>query len=450
MELSTRPTIGEVRAAVRAGRPAEVAEELHRRMLASADHGAFLTPAPQGGGSDVEGPLTGVPFAVKDNIDTAELPTTGGTPALRGSQPERDAPVVARLRAQGAAVIGKTNLHELAFGITSNNAATGPVRNPADRTRSPGGSSGGSAVAVAMGVVPFALGTDTGGSVRIPAAHTGVVGFRPTTGRWGAQRVVPLSTSRDSIGVLANVVEDLATVDALVTGEDEQPAVTLYGARIGVPYPGFFEDLDPAVASCMDRALAALADAGVELVELEVPDAHELDAACGFTLVFREVADAMPAYLAELPAPYRDLTLADIADQALSPDVVAVLEAILENPVPDEIYHDALATRVRLQARYAATLRDHHVIALLPPTVPLLPPPIGHDAITGHNGRDVDVFHTSIRNTAPGSVAGQPGLSLPAGTSEGLPVGLGLEAAVGDDRRLLALGGGVAEVIAGS
>lgn len=458
MELSSRPTISEIRRIVRDGGADELAVELHGRILGSADHGVFVSSSREASAHSGaagaaatagDGPLAGVPFAVKDNIDTADLPTTAGTPALLGSHPGADAPVVAALRAAGGQVIGKTNLHELALGITNNNASTGPVSNPADPMRSAGGSSGGSAVAVALGVVPFALGTDTGGSVRIPAAHTGVVGFRPTTDRWGAQRVVPLSTSRDTIGVLANTVDDVASVDAAVTGDGHQPDLALSGTRIGVPRSGFFDDLDPEVATCMDRALGILADAGAELIELSVPGAHTLDAACGFPLVFREIADAMPGYLARLPAPYCDLTLADIAEAVVSPDVAAVLEAILADPVPDTVYHEALATRLLLQQRYAATFLDHRVDALIHPTVSLLPPPLGQDATILHNGREVDVFAASIRNTAPGSVAGQPALSLPAGVSEaGLPIGLGLEGPVDDDRRLLALGARVTELLA--
>src|SRR3954470_5044211 len=202
----------------------------------TADLGAFITVADHAGSG--AGRLAGVPLAVKDNLDTLELTTTGGTPALRHSRPGRDQHAVARLRAAGAAVIGKTNLHELALGITSNNAAFGPVRNPHDRTRSAGGSSGGSAVAVATGVVPLALGTDTGGSLRVPAAHCGVVGWRPTTGRWGTGRTVPISRTRDTAGVLATSVDDVVLVDGIVTGEPV-PAPSDRPVRLGVPRRGF-------------------------------------------------------------------------------------------------------------------------------------------------------------------------------------------------------------------
>src|SRR5918998_314512 len=234
--LQTR-SLDQVRDRIVASSAAKVIAESIEAARGIADLGAFIALADRAEAG--AGPLAGVPLAVKDNLDTRDLPTTGGTPALRGSRPGRDHPAVARLRAVGAVVIGKTNLHELALGITSNNAAFGPVRNPHDPSRSAGGSSGGSAVAVATGVVPIALGTDTGGSVRVPAAHCGVVGWRPTVGRWGTGRTVPISHTRDTAGVLATGVADVAVVDELVTGDPvgtppERPI------RLGVPRAGFY------------------------------------------------------------------------------------------------------------------------------------------------------------------------------------------------------------------
>ena len=431
--------LDDVRARIAGSSARDVVRDSLERARATADLNAFITvPDDAAGGT---GPLAGVPLAVKDNLDTADLPTSGGTPALRASRPGRDQHAVDRLRAAGAAVVGKTNLHELALGITSNNHAFGPVRNPHDPSRSAGGSSGGSAVAVATGVVPLALGTDTGGSVRVPAAHCGLVGWRPTVGRWGTGRTVPISSTRDTAGVLATRVADVAVVDELVTGQSPA-AVPDRPLRLGVPRTGFYDDLHPEVAGTVARALDRLADAGVELVEVAVGDAHELDAECGFPIVFAELAQDLPAYLATLPGPERGLTLADVLAQVASPDVRGALEAAASGAFTAEVHAQAMATRDRLRAAYAAALRPagtDRLDALVYPTVPLPAPPVGDDDTTELNGRQVPVFLTTIRNTGPGSTAGMPALSLPAGTTRaGLPVGLSLEALPGEDVALLA------------
>jgi mandelamide amidase len=401
------------------------------------DLNAFITPMSTHPAART-GPLAGVRLAVKDNIDTADLPTSAGTPALRGARPVRDAPVVARLRRAGAVVVGKTNLHELALGATNRNAEFGTVTNPRAPGRSAGGSSGGSAAAVAAGLVPIALGTDTGGSVRIPASYCGIVGFRPTVGRWGNEGVVPLSPTRDTIGVLAETVGEVAFVDSVVTGEPAPPPVELHGVRLGVPRAGFYDDLHPEVAAVAARALARLADAGAELVEVNVVAAQELDARCGFAIIGYEFAKALPGYLATLPPPHGELTLADVIAAVNSPDVRDIVTGILAEPIPESTYRDCLALRDQLRAAYASVFE--HVTALVYPTVAMPPPPVDDSLETLHNGRLVNLLGTSIRNTSPGSVAGVPSISLPAGhTGAGLPVGLSLECADGADRLLLSI-----------
>jgi indoleacetamide hydrolase len=434
--------LAEVRERIAGSSPREVIDGSLARAREIAGLGAFTTLADDAAGrAGGPGPLAGVPVAVKDNLDTADLPTTGGTPALRNSRPGRDQHAVERLRAAGAAVVGKTNLHELALGITSNNAAFGPVRNPHDPDRVAGGSSGGSAVAVATGVVPVALGTDTGGSVRVPAAFCGLVGWRPTVGRWGTGRTVPISRTRDTAGVLATGVADAVLVDELVTG---QPAAAAPDRplRLGVPRAGFYDDLHPEVAATAERALDRLADAGVELVEVRVAEAHALDAECGFPIVFFEIARELPAYLATLPGPESRLTFADVLAQVASPDVRAALELAAGDAFTEEVYRQSLAVRERLRAAYAAALRPadaDRLDALVYPTTPLPAPPVGDDDTTELNGRQVPVFLTTIRNTGPGSTAGMPAVTLPAGsTADGLPIGLSLEALPGEDGALLA------------
>jgi indoleacetamide hydrolase len=440
-------SLDRVRERIAASSAAEVIAESIEAARGIADLGAFIALADRAEAGT--GPLAGVPLAVKDNLDTRDFPTTGGTPALRDSRPGRDQHAVERLRAAGAAVIGKTNLHELALGVTSNNAAFGPVRNPHDPSRSAGGSSGGSAVAVATGVVAIALGTDTGGSMRVPAAHCGVVGWRPTVGRWGTGRTVPISRTRDTAGVLATSVADVAVVDELVTGESaaEPSARPL---RLGVPRVGFYDDLHPQVAACAQRVLDRLADGGVDLVEVDVAGAHELDAECGFPIVFFEIARDLPAYLATLPGPERELTFGDVMARVASPDVRGALEVAAGGSFTEESYRQALATRDRLRAAYAAALRPDggRLDALVYPTVPLPAPPVGDDATTELNGRQVPVFLTTIRNTGPGSTAGMPAISLPAGaTDAGLPIGISLEALPGEDAALLAIARQVEAVI---
>lgn len=433
--------LDQIRGEIAASSAQEVIAQSLERARQIVELGAFITLV-EGMPTTGPGPLTGVPLAVKDNLDTADLPTTGGTPALRDSRPGRDHLTVERLRGAGAAVIGKANLHELALGITSNNAAFGPVRNPHDERRSAGGSSGGSAVAVATGVVPIALGTDTGGSMRVPAAHCGVVGWRPTTGRWGTDRSVPISRTRDTAGVLASSVEDVATVDELVTGESAQ-TVPARRLRLGVPRRGFYDDLHPEVAACLEEALDRLADAGVDLVEVDASRLQELDVECGFTIVFAELARDLPAYLATLPGPERSLTLADVMAQVASPDVRGALEVAAGGVHTLEAYEAALATRDRLRDAYAGVLLpsdEDPLDALVYPTVPLPAPPLGDDDTTELNGRQVPVFPTTIRNTGPGSTAGMPAISLPAGaTATGLPIGLSLESLPSRDAGLLAV-----------
>src|SRR5262252_2198709 len=220
------------------------------------------------------GPLHGMPLALKDNIDTADFPTTGGTPALAAHRPKRNAPIVQRLLDAGAIVLGKTNLQELAYGPTNNNAAFGPARNPYDPTRIPGGSSGGSAAAVGARLAPAALGTDTGGSIRVPAALCGITSMRPTTLRWSQAGIIPLSHTRDTAGPMARHVADCVLLDGVVTGgPTEVTPAPLKGLRLGLPRGYFWENLDANLAA--------------------------LDAAAGFPIMLYETVIELERYLAE-------------------------------------------------------------------------------------------------------------------------------------------------------
>lgn len=400
------------------------------------------------------GPLHGIPIALKDNLDTAGMRTTGGSKVLADHVPSRDANVVARLKAAGAIILGKTNMHEFAFGITSNNPHYGPARNPHDGTRIAGGSSGGSAVAVATGLCAGALGSDTGGSIRIPSALCGCVGLKPTLGRVGRGGMMSLSSTFDCIGPITRTAEDAALILAAIAGPDERDAhasdqpIPDYtpqtsgweGVRLGVPRPFFYEDNDPAVAEALEQALNKMADAGAELVELSIDDVGGATPA-GFAVVLTETIHLMNDYLGQLDPPF-NLNVADILDQ-LGADVAGVLGSQVASegaaPVPGYAYLDAVRTfRHAFQAKMAAALDG--VDALVIPTTPLPAAPIGDDAETMLNGRMLDTFGTFIRYTFFASIAGLPAITVPAGTNAaGLPIGMQLVGKPWDEATLLRL-----------
>jgi len=399
------------------------------------------------------GQLDGAFLGVKDNIDTSDLPTTGGTAALK-TPAAHNAPPLQRLLDQGAVVAGKTNLHELAFGITSNNSVFGPVRNPADPAMIAGGSSGGTAAAIAAGLVPAGLGSDTGGSSRIPAALCGVVGFRPTSGRYPAGGVVPLSSTRDTIGPMGSSVADVALLDAVMAGQAAaalldarmaQPEAEAGALRIGVPRRVLWDNLDPPVAARCEAALDQLSRAGVTLVETDPVDLWTDDAAASFPIVLYETMAELPAYLEG-----RGLSFDAMLEQVGSPDVRGVLESQLgADKMPEAAYQAALSNhRPQMQKNWAQWLEAERLDAAIFPTTPLLARPIGQDETVDLNGEQVPTFPTYIRNTDHGSVIGAPGISLPT-KGEGLPVGIELDGAVGGDAQLLRVAACVEAILKG-
>jgi len=293
--------------------------------------------------------------------------------------------------------------------------------------------------------VPAALGTDTGASVRLPAALCGVVGFRPTTGRYASQGLLHLSPTKDTVGPMARTVADVAWLDSLLTREPpDLPDVSLKGLRLGIPREDFFEDADPQVLVIIEQAIDMLVSEGVVCVTLDVPGLKLHNDATGSTLVMFEMMQSLPAY-----AKAQGLSMNALLAGVGSPDVALLLSRQLSNErVTSTAYAAAQARRHKLQTAYAKHFADHRLDALAFPTCLMTAPPIGHDDTVFLDGRQVPTFKTLIRNTDPGSNAGLPGISLQAGlTAEGLPVGLELDGPLGSDRHLLAVAAAIARAL---
>lgn len=377
-------------------------------------------------------------LAVKSNIAVSGFRRSAGCQGLDLGPEDADAPVVAALREAGAVVVGITNMHELAFGITSNNAAFGPVRNPVDPTRAAGGSSGGSAAAVARGDVPVALGTDTGGSVTIPASLCGVVGFRPSAGRWPGGGLVGLSWTRDTPGLFARTVEEIERLDAVIAPQNDDGAAPSR-PRLGIPAE-LVEDLDPATEAAFAAALERWGDA-VETVDLELGRVLDLTHAAEMPIVLWESHRLLADVAANAFGMAPDAAFARLVESVSSPDVRAVLEAELAHPVTSEEYARAQSEVARARTAYAGLLAGQGLDGLVFPGTPAPAPPLGQDETVEHLGDQVSTFGLYTRNTGQGTILGVPMLTLPGPVPDGgLPVGITLQGPRFDDRRLLSLG----------
>jgi aspartyl-tRNA(Asn)/glutamyl-tRNA(Gln) amidotransferase subunit A len=363
------------------------------------------------------GPLHGIPVGVKDLCDTAAVATTASSKVREGHVPDRDSAVVERLLAAGMVMVGKTHTHEFAYGVV-----TPTTRNPWDLGRIPGGSSGGSAAALAAGACMVGVGTDTGGSIRIPAALCGTVGLKPTYGRSSKRGIAPLSWSLDHVGPLARNVRDCALVLNAIAGADPLDPSTLdapvpdhtaglgggvSGLRVGVPVNHFFDAVSDDVAVAVRGAAAVLEGLGARLREVTVPLADATMAA-GWAILLPEASA------------YHQGSLRERAD-LYTPDVRLFLEA--GELVLATDYIKALRVRTLIQQGWAAMFGDIDV--LIAPTVPLAAPPVGTATVTWPGGGVEDVTQALVRLTLPANITGLPSLSLPVGfDAGGLPLGM--------------------------
>ena len=381
--------------------------------------------------------VLGQAFVVKDNIAVHGMPLTGGCPAFAGYYPTESAAVIQKLVAAGAFVLGKANLHELAFGITSANKYYGDVLNPCNADYLAGGSSGGCAAAVACGMVPFAVGNDTGGSIRIPAALCGVVGFRPSTGRYSTEGVLTLSPTRDTIGTMARSVREIAELDRLLAAPSgDMPFVPAQRSkRIAVPREPFWSDLSEEMSKACEEILKRLATAGYELVEVDASELRRIDEEIGFVIAvhetWREWCASVPRRLG--------MSVEAFTPHIASDDVRSLFEMMATDQCPSIFaYQNAMNQRVTLRHAYQDILVRAEAQFLLMPTTLRRAMLRSESKECWHNESKRPTFPTFVRQTSPASVAGCPSLSLPGGQlSSGLPFGLLLEALPGQDRALL-------------
>lgn len=381
--------------------------------------------------SGPRGPLHGIPMALKDLIDAEGMPTTASSAVRAGHVADHDSHVTARLADAGAVLLGKTHTHEFAYGLT-----TPQTNNAWDHSRLAGGSSGGSAVAVAAGAATFALGTDTGGSVRVPAALNGVVGLKPTYGLVSRSGVTSLSWSLDHVGPLARTVRDAALVLAATAGQDPRDPASvagpptdfletgdLKGLKVGVPRNHYFDRVTPEVEDAVRRAIGRLAELGAELVDVDIPMARYIQAVQWGLMVPEATA-------------YHERSLRATAD-LYAPDVRILLEAGELTSAGDYLR----AQRARTLMRDAWARMFDRIDVLAAPTVPMTAAPSGQEVVEWADGTTEAVSDSYVRLSAPANITGVPALTLPVGRDRaGLPIGMQLMARPFRDATVLRVG----------
>ena len=377
------------------------------------------------------GPLHGVPISIKDIIATADGPTTAGSKVsgVAGLEGKRDAEVVRLLRQAGALVLGKTNLHEFAFGITSENEHFGPVRNPWDRSRVAGGSSGGSAAAVVSGLSPASVGTDTRGSIRIPSACCGATGLKPTLGKVSTNGVLPLSWTLDHVGPICASARDAALLTAIMSGDAVNTQIYLNAVgqppsslKVGI-CPYYFRDLQPCVRRAVEEGAASLEKTGAQIVEVQMDTLD--DALTASDIITRAEAVAIhDEHLREQPEGYGDKVKKRISSgyEVSGIDLVRAERSLLETTREFEKVFES-------------------VDCLLAPTLPLAAPPLGTEFVSSAAG-DVTLVHEFVRLNAPQNMAGLPAITIPCGfTEDRLPIGMQIVARRGGEETILSLSG---------
>jgi aspartyl-tRNA(Asn)/glutamyl-tRNA(Gln) amidotransferase subunit A len=372
-------------------------------------------------GQDPVGPLHGLPVVIKDCFDIAGVPTTGACGAYEGRMATEDSDVVAALRAAGAVIVAKTNQHELGGGATGLVSVYGPVFNPWGEGRIAGGSSSGSAVAVATGVVTLAIGSDTGGSIRIPSSFCGITGLKPTLGRISLRGVMPMSPSFDTAGPMAPTAAECAVAFRVLSAGGfvpSRPARPVQGLRIGLPSP-FFERIHPETRAATEAAAVTLEKLGAVVEPLDGPGIDE--GWLGFRHVWADMAH---------------LHAGIVGDERISPDVTSLIDVGLQLSGTD--YAASMARSRAMRHDFEAALR--RVDALLTPCTPY-PAPRATDIEVQVEGGVLDVHRgATSRLTVPVNEAGLPSLAFPVGRStEGLPIGAQLIGAPYDEDTLLAV-----------
>ncbi|MHB8577093.1 MAG: amidase [Dehalococcoidia bacterium] len=389
-------------------------------------------------GGAYRGPLHGVPIGLKDLYATRGVRTAAGSKILGEWVPDEDATTTAKLRQAGAVLLGKLNTHEFAYGVTTNNPYFGPTRNPWDTDRIPGGSSGGSGAAVAADLAPLAMGTDTGGSIRIPASLCGTVGFKATHGRVSTYGIVPLSWSLDHAGPLTHTVQDAAIAMNVLAGYDPRDSMTapvpvpdftagidagVRGLRLGVPRTGFCDSLDPEVAAAFEAALAVFRGLGATVEDMELPVLVANRSALG-EILLAEARHYHAASLRDRPG--------DIGE-----DVLSRLNRRTDMSAEELV--DAFRQRDAASRETAELLERFD--ALLTPTTRIPAPGILKGQTIVLNGEEVFAPNVLTTNTAPFNFTGTPALSLPCGfTASGLPIGLQIAGRRWDEPTVLRIG----------